>query len=105
MYTLKAIQRQINKLFPPLTPQLSLGFPLENLSPEHQGDALSESIWFAVPKSKISKSKKRMKTTLQKRIRSKNHIIIDKRTGELTLKHKLPYNWKNYLPENSEYAP
>ena len=46
-----------------------------------------------------------MKTTLQKRIKPKDNIVIDKRTGELTLKHKLPYNWKNYLPGNAEYAP
>ena len=80
IYALTAIQRQINKFFPPLTPQLSSGLPLElgSVSSGQDDEALSESIWFAVPKSKISKSKKRMKTTLQKRVRSKNNIIIGK---------------------------
>ena len=57
------------------------------------------SIWFAVPKSKITRSKKRMKTTVQKRIKRKQNIIIDPRTGEVTLSHRLPFNWKAYLPE------
>ena len=101
-----AIQRQINRFFPPAAPQLA-GFPLGSLesSVEGSNNAIEESIWFAVPKSKVSRGKKRMKTTLQKRIKLKDNIVIDKRTGELTLKHKLPYNWKNYLPENAEYAP
>ena len=39
-----------------------------------------------------------MKTTNQKRIKKKNHIIVDSRTGEITLRHRLPFNWKDYLP-------
>ena len=56
------------------------------------------SIWFAVPKQKISHQKKRMKTTLRTRIPIRKNIITDPRTGELTLRHHLPYNWRNYLP-------
>lgn len=56
------------------------------------------SIWFAVPKQKVSRMKKRMKTTFRKRIPLRHNIITDPRTGELTLRHKLPFNWKNYLP-------
>jgi ribosomal protein L32 len=56
-------------------------------------------IWFAVPKRKHSKSRKRMKTTAQKRIPLKKNIIFDPRTGEVTLRHKLPFNWKDYLPK------
>jgi ribosomal protein L32 len=56
------------------------------------------SIWFAVPKQKISRMKKRMKTTLRKRIPIRRDIITDPRTGELTLRHRLPFNWKKYLP-------
>eukprot|EP00584_Thalassiosira_punctigera_P020963 CAMPEP_0172574498 /NCGR_PEP_ID=MMETSP1067-20121228/136734_1 /TAXON_ID=265564 ORGANISM="Thalassiosira punctigera, Strain Tpunct2005C2" /NCGR_SAMPLE_ID=MMETSP1067 /ASSEMBLY_ACC=CAM_ASM_000444 /LENGTH=122 /DNA_ID=CAMNT_0013367127 /DNA_START=160 /DNA_END=528 /DNA_ORIENTATION=+ len=111
-----ALRRQINRFFPPAAPQLSLaGMPLDynydgvesspSLSEDIDRLSLEDALWFAVPKSKISKSKKRMKTTLQKRIKPKQNIVIDKRTGELTLKHKLPYNWKNYLPGNAEYAP
>ena len=81
-------------------PPLSLcmdGFSLNNTQ---CNDETYNSIWqFAVPKSKISKSKKRMKTTTQKRIQLKKNIVVDERTGELTLKHKLPFNWKDYLPE------
>jgi len=62
-------------------------------------DTLQDALWFAVPKSKISRSKKRMKTTAQKRIPLKKNIIVDPRTGEYTLKHKLPFNWKDYLPK------
>ena len=56
------------------------------------------SIWFAVPKQKISRQKKRMKTTRQRRIPLQKNIITDPRTGEVTLRHRLPFNWKNYLP-------
>jgi len=82
--------------------QPSLAFPNLDLDTTINEDLLN-SIWnFAVPKSKISRSKKRMKTTVQKRIKLKKNIIIDERTGELTLKHKLPFNWKDYLPEAPE---
>ena len=56
-------------------------------------------IWFAVPKRKHTRSRKRMKTTSQKRIPLKKNIVFDPRTGEVTLKHKLPFNWKDYLPK------
>jgi len=110
-----ALQRQINRFFPPIAPQFSLAgmnISLDEYCPTTTTDAttstpssLEESLWFAVPKKKVTRGKKRLKTTLQKRIKLKDNIVIDKRTGELTLKHKLPYNWKNYLPGNAEYAP
>jgi ribosomal protein L32 len=109
-----ALRRQLDRFFPPLAPQLSLaGFPCDAIGPlnpypisaDESNSTLEDSLWFAVPKKKVSRGKKRMKTTLQKRIKLKDNIVIDKRTGELTLKHKLPYNWKNYLPGNAEYAP
>jgi ribosomal protein L32 len=107
-----ALRRQIDRFFPPLAPQLLVGFPVDvtglnphPISAEESNSTLEDSLWFAVPKKKVSRGKKRMKTTLQKRIKLKDNIVIDKRTGELTLKHKLPYNWKNYLPGNAEYAP
>mmetsp|Transcript_88433 Transcript_88433/g.172950 ORF Transcript_88433/g.172950 Transcript_88433/m.172950 type:complete len:125 (-) Transcript_88433:41-415(-) len=56
-------------------------------------------IWFAVPKRKVTPSRKRMKTTIQKRLPLKKNIIFDPRTGEVTLMHKLPFNWKDYLPK------
>lgn len=73
------------------------GIPIVDTSSSHTLlDNLS--IWFAVPKQKISHQKKRMKTTLRTRIPIRKNIITDPRTGELTLRHHLPYNWKNYLP-------
>mmetsp|Transcript_15579 Transcript_15579/g.20295 ORF Transcript_15579/g.20295 Transcript_15579/m.20295 type:complete len:118 (-) Transcript_15579:50-403(-) len=60
---------------------------------------LQDAFWFAVPKQKVSRSKKRMKTTVHKRIKLKENIISDPRTGEVTLMHKLPFNWEEYLPE------
>eukprot|EP00339_Tiarina_fusa_P007619 CAMPEP_0117001528 /NCGR_PEP_ID=MMETSP0472-20121206/3499_1 /TAXON_ID=693140 ORGANISM="Tiarina fusus, Strain LIS" /NCGR_SAMPLE_ID=MMETSP0472 /ASSEMBLY_ACC=CAM_ASM_000603 /LENGTH=80 /DNA_ID=CAMNT_0004701569 /DNA_START=300 /DNA_END=542 /DNA_ORIENTATION=- len=57
------------------------------------------SIWFAVPKRKHTRSRKRMKTTSQKKLPLKQNIIFDPRTGEVTLMHKLPFNWKDYLPK------
>lgn len=110
-----SLQRQINRFFfPPIAPQLSLAgisftesnwMDTSNNNNNNSNNSIEDSLWFAVPKSKISRQKKRLKTTLQKRIKPKDNIVIDKRTGELTLKHKLPFNWKNYLPENAEYAP
>jgi ribosomal protein L32 len=83
---------------PPLNPtdsSIGNGLPTFNDS-----NALNDdfAVWFAVPKQKISRMKKRMKTTLRKRIPLRHDIITDPRTGELTLRHKLPFNWKNYLP-------
>jgi len=69
-----------------------------------QGPSLNDllqdtAVWFAVPKKKVTRHKKRLKTTLQKRIKVRKDIIVDPRTGEVTLMHKLPKNWKDYLPE------
>ena len=81
----------------PLVPQLA-GIPQE--LPMYEEDRYCQgNVWFAVPKSKVSRSRKRMKTTKQKRIPLKKNIIFDPRTGEVTLKHKLPFNWKDYLPK------
>jgi ribosomal protein L32 len=83
---------------PVFYPQLAgVGLPQSS----HQEED-SSWIWFAVPKRKHSKSRKRMKTTVQKRIPLKQNIIFDPRTGEVTLKHKLPFNWKDYLPKVEE---
>jgi len=95
-----------------MAPQLAVAGGMSSYfdTPHHRDDEgednrLNEGIWFAVPKSRVSRSRKRMKTTAQNRIKLKQNIVIDKRTGELTLKHRLPLNWKNYLPENVGYAP
>mmetsp|Transcript_4233 Transcript_4233/g.6153 ORF Transcript_4233/g.6153 Transcript_4233/m.6153 type:complete len:125 (-) Transcript_4233:337-711(-) len=95
----EALQRFIR---PSPSPQLCLSeFNLDmQMEPvEHSTEFFGGSLWFAVPKKKVSRSKKRMKTTFQKRIKMKNNIIVDKRTGELTLMHHLPHNWKDYLPK------
>ncbi len=63
------------------------------------GAGVFDALWFAVPKSRVTRGKKRMKTTNQKRIAKKANIITDARTGELTLMHKLPFKWKEYLPK------
>ncbi|KAL3805088.1 hypothetical protein HJC23_003316 [Cyclotella cryptica] len=109
---ISSVQRRLQGVFPPIAPSSLAEIPVDrglDIGSFGQGvcdqSTLEDSLWFAVPKSKVSRGKKRMKTTLQKRIKLKDNIVIDKRTGELTLKHKLPYNWKNYLPENAEYAP
>jgi ribosomal protein L32 len=57
------------------------------------------SIWFAVPKQKISHSKKRMKQANKNVFPRKENISTCPRTGEVTLKHKLPFNWKDYIPK------
>uniref|UniRef100_A0A7S4IBP8 Uncharacterized protein n=1 Tax=Odontella aurita TaxID=265563 RepID=A0A7S4IBP8_9STRA len=62
------------------------------------GDIIG-SLWFAVPKKRVSKSKKRMKTTWQYKIKKKENIILDPKTGEMTLMHHLPKNWKKYVPD------
>ena len=60
------------------------------------------SVWFAVPKRKHTRSRKRMKTTRQKRLKVKKNIVFDPRTGEVTLMHKMPFNWKDYLPKSKK---
>ena len=91
-------------LHPP-APQLSLspsfcGPSISSGVVQQQSPTIADCLWLAVPKSKISRGKKRMKTTLQKAVKKKNHVIVDGRTGELTLRHRLPFNWKDYLPGN-----
>jgi ribosomal protein L32 len=58
-----------------------------------------DCLWFAVPKSKITRHKKRLKTTVQKRIPLRQNIVTDPRTGQVTLKHHMPSNWKDFLPQ------
>jgi ribosomal protein L32 len=60
---------------------------------EHQQDHL----WFAVPKKQVTRHKKRLKTTVQKRIPLRTDIVLDPRTGQITRKHRMPVNWKDYL--------
>jgi ribosomal protein L32 len=55
--------------------------------------------WMAVPKQKVSRHKKRLKTTLRNRIKLRHDIVVDARTGETTTRHKMPANWKDYLPK------
>lgn len=99
----------------PLQPQLGLAAAscdygiLDRISPssyhdpkdeEETNNSTESGLWlFAVPKKKVSRGKKRMKTTRQKRIPLKKNIVVDPRTGEFTLMHKLPFNWKDYLPD------
>lgn len=106
--TLQRVSYNLFRIPPSASPQLCLAsIPVstnmslnEPSSSSSSTTSLWDSIWnMAVPKSKVSRSKKRMKTTLQKRIPLKKNIVIDERTGELTLKHKLPFNWKDYLPD------
>jgi ribosomal protein L32 len=87
------------QFLPLLSPCGAASIPVPQL-PEAGGD--QQHIWFAVPKSKISRSRKRMKTTRQKRIPMKKNIVFDPRTGEVTLLHKMPSNWKDYLPKMEE---
>lgn len=86
------------------SPQLALcemGAPKNTLAnTQNASPSLADCLWLAVPKRKVTPGKKRMKTTNQKRIKKKNHIIVDQRTGEITLRHRLPFNWKDYLPGN-----
>jgi len=84
---------------PQLLPLLLSPCGATPLPDTEQQSLLQPHIWFAVPKSKISRSRKRMKNTRQKRIPLKKNIVFDPRTGEVTLKHKMPENWKDYLPK------
>jgi ribosomal protein L32 len=75
------------------------GLPSQALDNGAPLDGLFSHLWLAVPKRKVTRSRKRMKTTIQKRIPLKRNIVTDRRTGETTLMHKLPFNWKDYLPK------
>ena len=101
-------------LFPPsYTPGLALAGgnhqtymdDNNNLGEYFDNDDNNESnshIWLAVPKSRVSKSRKRIKNHLKRTsLKVKDNIIVDGRTGELTLRHHLPLNWKNYLPDEN----
>lgn len=60
-----------------------------------------EHLWFAVPKKQVTRHKKRLKTTIQKRIPLRTDIVLDPRTGQITRKHRMPVNWKDYLLDPS----
>jgi ribosomal protein L32 len=63
---------------------------------EHQ-EQEQDHLWFAVPKKQVTRHKKRLKTTVQKRIPLRTDIVLDPRTGQITRKHRMPVNWKDYL--------
>lgn len=92
------------RLQPQLQPQLC-GIPATN-HPSVFEDIQQEdlSTWFAVPKQKISKSKKRKKQFHKNHFKPKENITRCRTTGEVTLTHKLPFNWKDYIPD-FEYEP
>ena len=84
-------------------PQLSL-CGLQEQQINTPGSSSNNSIFdsivlFAAPKKRMSRSKKRMKTTLRDRIPLKANIIRDGRTGEMTLMHKLPFRWMEHIPD------
>lgn len=86
-----------------LVPKLALDNDMMSLPHANTEQEDDFSIWhMAVPKKKVTRHKKRLKTTVQKRIPLKKNIIIDPRTGELTKMHHLPVNWKDYLPDEEE---
>ncbi|GMH54314.1 hypothetical protein TrLO_g6416 [Triparma laevis f. longispina] len=87
-----------------LTPQLELAGvnSLSTAAPAPLSD-LFDSLWLAVPKSKISRSKKRMKHGRYK-LKNKTNIIRDRITGEWTLRHRLPMNWKMFARDDG-YGP
>mmetsp|Transcript_15358 Transcript_15358/g.19483 ORF Transcript_15358/g.19483 Transcript_15358/m.19483 type:complete len:113 (+) Transcript_15358:169-507(+) len=105
IHTISTAKHRLSNFFQP-QPQLALApaissLPVEGLTPSSLSSSptVADCLWLAVPKSKITRSKKRMKTTLQKRIKVKNHVMVDSRTGEMKLRHCLPLNWKEYLPK------
>lgn len=85
---------------PQMAPSIQLAGIESLIQVDHHDVLQEESLWFAVPKKKVTRSKKRMKTTKQKRIPLRQDIIADPRTGEATLRHRLPFNWKEtYIPK------
>jgi len=84
----------------PQQPQLSLLGPDDTQqTPVPSTPILDSILQFAVPKKRMSLSKKRMKTTVRDRIPLKSNIIRDGRTRQMTLMHKLPFRWKEYIPD------
>ena len=69
----------------------------ENATDPDQQEQHQDHLWFAVPKQKVTRHKKRLKTTVQKRIPLRTDIVLDPRTGQITRKHRMPVNWKDYL--------
>jgi ribosomal protein L32 len=88
-------------------PQLALAGPVPAAatSPSVLDDLFSDPFLFAAPKRKVTRQKKRLKTTVQKRIPLRKDIVVDPRTQEVTLMHKLPFNWKDYLPKPDDKSP
>ncbi|GMI11987.1 hypothetical protein TrVE_jg13992 [Triparma verrucosa] len=92
--------------FPRLTPRLELAghsLPASTQTATQPLSDLFDALWLAVPKSKISRSKKRMKHGRYK-LKNKTNIIRDRITGEWTLRHRLPMNWKMFARADG-YGP
>ena len=108
---LARVKCQLTVLSSSLTPMLSQGFSpalcgLDGLGSSSQtpsnaavGSLFDDALWFAVPKSKISRSKKRLKTNWQKKPKKIKHITTCRFTGLTTLKHRLPKGWEEFLGE------
>ena len=96
----KLLSSQTNNIFFNQQPQFQLAgiSNIENNNVDSSSIFEDLSIWFAVPKSRISKSRKRMKHQRYKVVHKTNitHCPV---TGEVTLMHKLPPNWKKYVDE------
>lgn len=65
--------------------------------------SLFDSIWLAVQKSKKSRGKKKFKHHRYQQ-KNKTSIIRDRITGEFTLRHRLPMNWRMYARDDG-YGP
>mmetsp|Transcript_37228 Transcript_37228/g.77289 ORF Transcript_37228/g.77289 Transcript_37228/m.77289 type:complete len:118 (-) Transcript_37228:840-1193(-) len=92
------MQRQWQPALAGIPADIQLGNEMAQANDDNNASWWDDALWFAVPKSKVTRGKKRRKHFRYK-IKPKQNIVIDKRTGEETLSHKLPFNWKEYLPK------
>mmetsp|Transcript_76 Transcript_76/g.104 ORF Transcript_76/g.104 Transcript_76/m.104 type:complete len:132 (-) Transcript_76:77-472(-) len=83
----------------PITVNHSFDTAADTTCTTNNNNPFATSNWlFAVPKSKISHSRKRMKQFHKNHMPLKKNIVHCRRTGEVTLTHKLPKNWKDFIP-------
>ena len=102
-YLMLASRHLEQRLLQFLMPQYALaGIGLVVMdSPPSPSTLPNPALWFAVPKNRTTRRRKRVKNWNKRQIYIKQNIIRDPRTGELTLMHRMPFNWKDYLPKVS----
>ncbi|KAL7560828.1 hypothetical protein ACA910_013314 [Epithemia clementina (nom. ined.)] len=99
MLAIENLEQHLLRFFLPLPAVVQAGYGQLYLPPTSSSSIVpNPAIWFAVPKNRVTRSRKRIKNWKKRQIPIREDIVRDLRTGEITLMHRLPFNWRDHLP-------